>query len=257
MLRCVPAGTRRGSSMLLASASARHRVASPYSRKAIEARLSPAETRWLRVALREPEVGFCPCGSVGTSSRETVHTARIGLPSGRNMVNLALTDLTTATMLTWEPQPKITHGGDGFFDERVFSVGPRQAKSDSTSLTTSPDAESDWSRKSSRSRARGSGPMNSGMAVVFDPLRALRSHLALFLTVYSFGLNWKVISPFPTRGELITLDTDGGFVAGDGGSTTMRWAFSSFPPPAGEVAMSGPGQESVVGQLEGLGGHLG
>jgi hypothetical protein len=38
-------------------------------------------------------VGFCLAASEGISSRVTLHVARIGVPSGRNRVYLAFTDL--------------------------------------------------------------------------------------------------------------------------------------------------------------------
>ena len=70
--------------MSLASAMIRHAVASPYSRQANCGRLSPAITRWVRRASRDPEVGFCPGASTLASSIASEQVARRGLPSTSN-----------------------------------------------------------------------------------------------------------------------------------------------------------------------------
>src|ERR1041385_1366234 len=115
MRSVTPAARRRGSAMPLATAMARHSPGWPYSRWEIEGSDSPATTVWLRRVARPPDVGFCFFGSLGSSWRSTLHTARAGGPSGLNSVYVALTFLTKASKLIRGPQPNTTKGGDGVF----------------------------------------------------------------------------------------------------------------------------------------------
>src|SRR5690606_31356981 len=96
-----------------------------------------ATTTWLRRASSAPEVGFCRGGGVvGTSSSVTLQVARIGVPSGRNIVYCACTCLTMATKLVNVPQPNTTHGGDGVFVLSVSRMGVTQSSSVWTSAAT-------------------------------------------------------------------------------------------------------------------------
>ena len=51
----------------------------------------------------------------GISSRLTLQTARIGMPSERNKVNLALTEVTKAGKVEILSQCNTTNGGVAFF----------------------------------------------------------------------------------------------------------------------------------------------
>src|SRR5581483_1374219 len=129
-----------------------------------------------------------------------------------------------------EPQPNTTQGGDGFCALRDSAVGTRHRKRSSTLLVSFGAAASVSSRKISRLIERGCGPMYSGIVALSAALVSRRVHDALLVTVYCLGLNWNLISPSPTLGELRTLASDGGVSAGLGGSTTIRLAFSSLAP---------------------------
>src|SRR5690242_2227834 len=129
----------------------------------MEASESPATTVRSAVALVPPDVGFCLAGSPGISSKETLHVARIGVPSPVNSVYLACTDATKAAKVLTLPQCSTTNGGRDFFLPRLSSVGTQQANSCSTRATTLPSRVSVASKNSSRVSLDGSAPLNSGV----------------------------------------------------------------------------------------------
>src|SRR5262245_62851792 len=103
--------------MPLNSARPRHSEGSSYSRNASECRLSPAATTWLRRLLIAPDVGFCFLASAGNSSRAIWAVARTGVPSGLNIVYLALTDFRKHRKPVSGPAPQLNSRilGCGFF----------------------------------------------------------------------------------------------------------------------------------------------
>ena len=115
--------SRSGPSMSLATASCRHMAGSWYSAQAIEARVSPATTRWLSSTpyRRRGVGGGLP---VGNSCRVTLQVARSGSPFSLKRVYLAAT-LFTLRVGHELPHSRTTNGADGFFCCFVFTRGGR------------------------------------------------------------------------------------------------------------------------------------
>src|SRR5689334_2013684 len=98
--------------------------------------VSPSTITWTRRGARPPEVGFCRGVSPESSSRLTVHTARIGSPVAVKTVYFAETLLTYDRKPVSPPHLKITHGGEPFFLSCELGVGTQQANRRSTDRTT-------------------------------------------------------------------------------------------------------------------------
>src|SRR5471030_973854 len=100
---------------------------------------------WLRRLLRLPEVGFWPGVSTGISLRVIEAVARIGVPSGRNIVYLAETDSryprkSARTLLL--PHSKVRIGGLCWRLLADDEVGLVHSKRVLTSSETSPKRSS-------------------------------------------------------------------------------------------------------------------
>src|SRR6476620_7349171 len=199
----------------------------------MDANVSPVTTRWMLRAAMDPDVGFCLPFSCGISCRVTVHSARMGVPSGVNRVYFALTWVTYAGKLLMPPHWNTTSGGTGFSLAWVLSVGVQQPNSLSTASTTDPSCLAVASKNISRVSWPGSGPLNSGGGAALAPLVDLLSHFAFLAMVSSFGLNWNsmvAISPSSLRPP----------VAGDE-SYIVSLAFSTFCGVRSPVGAGGVG----------------
>ena len=117
--------------------------------------------------------------------------ARIGVPSERNSVYFALTEVITAGKVETVPHCSTTSGGVGFFCPALCSVGTQQPNSFSTISRTEPFWAPVASKNISTVSLHGSEPVNSGGGALLDPLAGLRSHFADLAMVTSLGLNWK------------------------------------------------------------------
>src|SRR5207249_3184782 len=165
------------------------REGSSYSWKASECRLSPAATTWLRRPAMAPEVGLVFCGSLGISSSVIWAVARTGVPSGLNIVYLALTDLRKPLNSARGARPhwNLRTCGCGFLLPIDRSVGFSHPRSVSTSATRSP-SPSQSSKKSSICTVCGWTPPNSGVVECLAPLLVGRFQVAALLIEYSLGL---------------------------------------------------------------------
>src|SRR6476646_1103211 len=161
----------------------------------MDANVSPVTTRWMLRAAMDPDVGFCLPFSCGISCRVTVHSARMGVPSGVNRVYFALTWVTYAGKLLMPPHWNTTSGGTGFSLAWVLSVGVQQPNSLSTASTTDPSCLAVASKNISRVSWPGSGPLNSGGGAALFPVVGLLSHLTFLAMVNSLGLNWNSMLP--------------------------------------------------------------
>src|SRR2546429_7376465 len=165
----------------------------------MECRLSPAASTWLRRPSLAPEVGLVGLGSLGISSSAICAVARTGVPSGRNIVYLALTDLRKPRKSAsgcLPPHWNRSASGCGFFFWLIdLSVGLSQPSSVSMSLTRLP-VPSQSSKNSSIWTVCGWTPPNSGAVACLAPLLVGRFHVAGLLIEYSFGVE-RNTSPEP------------------------------------------------------------
>ena len=156
--------------------------------------MSPVTMVCTRSADMVPDVGFWFPAVMSSSSRFTVHTARIGIPLVVKRVYFACTWVTNAGKLVTPPHLNLTRNGIGFLPLTASLQGTQQRKRSSTEFTTLTLSSIVESKNSSNVSLHGSAPLYSG-GPDFLPLAGFRSHLADLLIVTSLGLNWKLIVP--------------------------------------------------------------
>src|SRR6516225_3703655 len=151
-------------------------------------------------------VGFCGAAGVPWPERGSFSTwinvsaavARIGVPSGLNMVNCTFSRLHTALKLVNVPQANVIDGGLAWLvrpdaSELLTSI---IANSASVAEVTSPLAGSASNKRFSVS-SRACPPLNWGDGRL-DPTTGLTVHALALLIAYSFGLN-RHVSVWPPR----------------------------------------------------------
>ena len=132
--------------------------------------------------------GSASPGSLGISSRETLHRARIGSPSAVKSVYFALTEVTNAGKLVIAPQCRTTRGGLGFFWPALSSVGTVQLNSCSTASTTLPSCLPDGVEEHLQRQLAGLGPAELGRPGLLRALGGLALPLGGLLDRHLLGV---------------------------------------------------------------------
>src|SRR2546421_7227988 len=125
-----------------------------------------------------------------TDVSDTLATARIGVPSGRNIRYWMLSESMTALNGTSRaPQPNVTVGGRAAFLPDALTFASIISSSVEQTMVTSPCGESESSNSRSIETFWGSAPPNCGPGGCAWPLTGFIVHLLVRVSVNSLGLN--------------------------------------------------------------------